>query len=694
MLLAAPVSWGIVHFFCPVLSLLVPPTRELYAKVIQVILHTYTRMIGSVLVACFALGVHMGKREIRVLQFCLQLVLCGAVFGACGASQGGGAGGRDGGVGANDANSAVDGLSLSGIPGLKSIRVDPPTASVAVERGKTTTVRFKAFGAFEGKPEREITSEVFWQSDNLGRASLDQTGLATTSSNGGGPVTVFASSGIIQGKALLSLKYSETIVDGAVTSPVPIDTPSKFATAAMDVALAPQIVYPASGVLLPPNLAGVEIHFRPKASNKLFELQFTSPYLDLKVYTRCEAPPGITGCIYTASKEAWLALTTANRGGGDVSVVVRGMDEVGKGKGESTSITMSFSRDDLLGAVYYWSTTDRAVKRWDFGSTTQTVADAIVTGKEVDGGCPGCHALSRDGNKMVVSTNGQNDGRLLLFDLKTKAALAPFPLAQRSQFESWNQSGSQFVGIYGDELDVKKNPGLGHLMFFDGATGMVQSMIKPGAYLPDHPDWSADGNKIVFTTIGKHKTDQKSHQAGLAMVTAEGTGWSEAKELLPTLPGKNRYYPAVSPSSDFLAYNESVCPGGDENSGDCDLDMDPSSKLWGMYFQGGKGSVEFVKANQPGVADEGNTDITNSYPKWSPFVFQLTEERKLMWLTFTSRRAYGLRGNKVLLWMVGIEPSSLAAGKDPSFTAFALPFQDLNSANHIGQWTSRIPVGE
>ena len=51
---------------------------------------------------------------------------------------------------------------------------------------------------------------------------------------------------------------------------------------------------------------------------------------------------------------------------------------------------------------------------------------------------------------MVVSANGQGDGRLLLWDIANNKALQPYPLAQRSQFESWNSDGTQFVGVYGD----------------------------------------------------------------------------------------------------------------------------------------------------------------------------------------------------------------------------------------------------
>ena len=636
----------------------------------------------------------MRKRHLVVVNVFFALL----TVSGCGADRGSGAGGGGNGAGAAGGNSVgdggtrVDGGGLVGIPGLKSIRVDPADVVVTVQKGKPATVKFKAFGTFEGKPEREITDEVKWLADNPGRAMVDPTGTAVTASNIGGLVHIVALSGVLRGQANLTLKYSEVMIDTTALTPVPADTPDKFAAAPVVATAAPELVYPDTGVLLPPNLAGVEVHFRPKATSKLFELHFTSPFTDLKVYTRCTAPAGITGCIYTPSREAWQVLTTANRGGGEVKVLVRGMDEAGTGKGESASISMAFSSDDLLGAVYYWSTTEEAVKRWDFGSTTQKMADSIVTGKDVKGACPGCHALSRDGNKMVLSTGGQKDGKVLLFDLKTKAATVPYPLMQRSQFESWNPTGTQFVGIYGDESDLAKNPGYGHLMMFDGASGLVQSMVKPAPFLPDHPDWSPDGTKIIFTTIGKHNTDQKSHKAGLAYVTADGTSWGAAKELIAYSASTNRYYPAISPTRDFIAFNESKCPPGNENSDQCDLDMDPSSKLWGMYWNGKP--VEFANANRPGVVDGAKTDVTNSYPKWSPFVFQLNEERRLMWMTFTSQRSYGLRGSKVLLWMVGVEPAALSAGRDPSFTSFALPFQDLNSSNHIGQWTSRVPVGE
>ena len=47
------------------------------------------------------------------------------------------------------------------------------------------------------------------------------------------------------------------------------------------------------------------------------------------------------------------------------------------------------------------------------------------------------------------------------------------------------------------------------------------------------------------------------------------------------------------------------------------------------------------------------------------------------------------------IWMAAISLDRLAAGGDPSFPAFWLPFQDVAAHNHIAQWVDQIaaPTG-
>src|SRR5207249_4577736 len=96
--------------------------------------------------------------------------------------------------------------------------------------------------------------------------------------------------------------------------------------------------------------------------------------------------------------------------------------------------------------------------------------------------------------------------------------------------------------------------------------------------------------------------------------------------------------------------------------------------------------------------------------------------KHILWVTFSSTRDYGLRvaneGSQFFncyppvspedssgdhakpfdpsctqpqIWMAAITLEDLAAGGDPSFPAFWLPFQDYNAHNHIAQWVETVP---
>ena len=119
-----------------------------------------------------------------------------------------------------------------------------------------------------------------------------------------------------------------------------------------------------------------------------------------------------------------------------------------------------------------------------------------------------------------------------------------------------------------------------------------------------------------------------------------------------------------------------------------------------MKPEAGATEIALAHANAPGPTDPG-TALTNSWPRWAPFVFQRTEDpdTHLVWITFSSTRRYGLRtppgssGEAMsgsFLWMAAVDPDRAAAGEDPSYQAFCLPFQDLDTSNHIAQWTEEV----
>jgi hypothetical protein len=600
--------------------------------------------------------------------------------------------------------------------GASSLTITPTTATMTVTNSAPAqTQQYSVSGQVNGQTV-DLTTEVLYAVSPSGVVTIDKNGLATSTGTRGGVVTVTASSGAVSATATLTVYYTFTGTDPGMTGSITNDPSSIFSTTDNDTARSPSLVYPNDGVLFPPNITGIEIHFTPGANNTLFEVSLSGQYATVNAFVRCVAM-GTSGCIYQPDPGLWTAISSANAGQGAVSLVVRGTDDTGTSVGDSAPFHMQFSKDNIDGALYYWTTSGKsAVMRWDFSGSTQSAQAYLTPANTGVTSCIGCHALAPDGSKMVVSANGQGDGRLLLWDIANNKALQPYPLTQRSQFESWNSDGTQFVGVYGDKQSTTNYNQAGpvNLNLFDGMTGMVTSTIALGGLRGDHPDWSKSTdapNTIVFTSADPTAatSDQRPATGGIDYVQYDGAAWGAPQTLVPSVLGKNRYYPAIAPDGDLVVYDESTCTTVPAAAGlapdkSCDADTDATATMFlTSISSGGSAPIPLTNANSPGVADGTTTALTNSFPKWAPFVEQLTEQQQLVWLTFSSTRQYGLRAppassassdeTKIgtLVWMVGIIPS--VGGGDPSYTAFCLPFQDITTSNHIAQWAKYFLTG-
>ncbi|MBM7117727.1 hypothetical protein [Archangium primigenium] len=652
------------------------------------------------------------------------------------AGTGGDGGGSNGGGGS-------DGGADAGVA-LKSLTLSPPSPILTISGSTAAVQKFSVVGLYTDGHTEDLTSQAFFRVEDP-RLGTFSGATFTSSTTVGGTSNVHARVDTASVSTDVRVQLNQKATDSNPGSAsVPVNPDTRFG-GTVDAARKPAIVYPSDKVMVPPNLGQLEVHFTPgPTTNTLFELRFINDITDVRVYLRCYLPSGVTlpagisrGCIYTPDATVWKFLAESNRGGQLVTLALRATDDAGTSVGVADPISLQFARAEIKGALYYWTTRPDqvGVMRYDFAGTGPQSATSMLTKNNINSsgvGCVGCHSLSRNGKKMVAAVeqgnleDGYNEGQVAL--IKDLASYAPdagtgsaagiaLSSKYQSAFESWNPDGSKFVGVYSGDNATRFG-----LQLFNGDTGAYESQIdNTGTYEhpATHPDWSADGKSIAYTAVGYTgfpSQNRRTFTGAIHLVKAEGAGWSAPLTVAPSVPltasnayAKHRYYPAIAPDNSFLVFNESTCPQNSDTSQYCNGDTDPSATLWAAKLEANAALVELKNANKPGPTDDKDgagaflKNLTNSYPKWSPFVTQgnTGARSRLMWMTFSSSRNYGLRktpeasgaseaDKSTLLWMAAVDPDKVLAGEDGSYVAFALPFQDITTSNHIAQWAQYL----
>lgn len=619
----------------------------------------------------------------------------------------GGCGGNIGGE-ADDADATGGDAGSPDLDGLAELRVEPADVALVVDGSEPASQDYTAIGEFDDGRTADLTAAASFSLSDGGLGSFEGPTLSTTPHRGG-RARVSASAGGVEGSADLTVRIERAAEDPEADLP---DNPEDaFDGAEEDEGMRPEVVYPAPGVMVPPNLRDLEIHFVPPDGGDLFELDFASETTDIQVYTTCALEIG-GGCVYSPSEEVWGWLADSNRDG-RVELTVTAADEAGEAKGASEGREVAFSSDDIRGAIYYWTTLDdggddTAIVRFDVGRS-EGEPETLITEDQADDNCVGCHALSRDGTKMFTAADGGTDGRTLLTDVATGDELADFDSTPNNAFASWAPGGNEFVGVFAND-NYEGDGFIGYdLNVFEGRTGddfdtgELLYSIDVGGTQGDpshHPDWSPDGDRITFgRVLGATGSDGSlafGEQVQLGVVEREGDGegegegaWSAPFFVTSPEEGENTYFPTFSPEGDLIAYNRSTCPDG-ENGGRCDAHADENADIYVIAPEEGAEPVPLEEANTP--RGGGGDEIMNSFPKWTPFTFERTGEfgDRLFWMSFASNRDYGLRDaggeHDTILWMTAVDPDAALSGEDPSWPAFAIPFQELDTDNHTAQW--------
>jgi WD40-like Beta Propeller Repeat len=432
------------------------------------------------------------------------------------------------------------------------------------------------------------------------------------------------------------------------------------------------VVYPPDGVVVPPNMKSIEFHFTPAAGQTLFEIKFQAPSKSLAIYTTCNAVGG--GCVYQTNGTFWSNLVEYARGTVPVTYTIRGVNGSSPGPvGSSASRTIAFSGQDLMGGIYYWDTAG-SIQRYDFGIPTVPAKTYLTQAQAGGAFCVGCHVMSRQGDRMLVGKDFPSQSPYALIDVATKNQFQVngTPLAGQASHFSFSPNGEYFLESAGIKIAMRR--------IFDGAY-ITSEVVKPGTM----PDWAPNGITMVYA---KPQVAIPFGNPGVASASLEtmdwnGTAWGQPKTLVP-FGGQNNYYPTYSPTGDWVLFVRS--PGDHESFSnvkpDPDTGQQPDGELWVVSSNGGQ-AFRLSTASDPGAL---------SWPKWAP-VRNDYHGGQILWATFSSPRAYGLRlanGQRHQIWMIGFDLQKAAAGQDPSLPAFWFPYQSIASGNHIAQWATEV----
>ena len=181
-----------------------------------------------------------------------------------------------------------------GVPqDIATMRIEPADSVLVVQRGQSATVSFRAFATMQvGGGEVEITNRtVFYVPDNylVGEfpadgSSLFTTRLPTSSADPpqrGGKLTIQAMAASTDNPiTTVTTTLTVKIIDSGsaaagtpgATPAIPSDPGPEF-TGRTAQPSPPSLVYPNDGVLLPPNMQQMEVHFQPGSkTGELYEI--------------------------------------------------------------------------------------------------------------------------------------------------------------------------------------------------------------------------------------------------------------------------------------------------------------------------------------------------------------------------------------------------------------------------------------
>lgn len=560
--------------------------------------------------------------------------------------------------------------------GASNLALSPASATVAAGQAQAFTASATVNGA-----TTDVTGQVSWtatRDDDSPVGTFTGPGQLQTAGGVGGQVTVTATDGCLTATATLTITLDTTIAagDGGVLAGDFSGTLDTTTTASL-----PRLVYPHDGTRFPRNIYKVLFQWQ-RAGHSRFRLVFSGPGSTTTVLTDGVHPlcPGTTNACWEADAAAWLAIAGSNAGA-EVQLQVDGVTTAGGPVFRGPAITLGFSRRDVRGAIFYWSTTSAGIRR---ATVSDSAPEPYLVGKPVpsvlDGGavvqCVACHTVSRSGRKLFAGTKTSLATGLFVYDVTLTPPPTPVITTQIQTrdkgFGTFSPDDARVVATVGDKL-----------VEFDSTT--AQRIVELPLAKGTNPDWSPTGDELAYST----QAGDSPGGAALAVIARTDGGWGPSRVLVPA-GMQTTLFPSYAPDGRHLAYVRGKGGHGDK-----------TFQLWLIEADGGS-PTELLAANRKvnnclGIACDGgftNGQYENTMPTWAP-------PGDLDWVAFNSMRPYGVvfpTGGTQQIWVAAIDRSKVGQRHadgglvDPSYPAFRFAFQDLNENTHRAFWTLDVRV--
>jgi hypothetical protein len=562
----------------------------------------------------------------------------------------------------DDGGSGDDGVVTA------ALSIAPALSELVIENGVAARQAFTATLTSSDGTTRDVTAETRFAIAAV-YGGFDANRLAAVTA---GRAEVTAMHGGAFATANVTVRVRSVRIDPAL----PATVASLFA-GVDDPALAPQIVYPPLDSIMPRNLGDFEVHWTDRHANTVFEVSLTTELSDVRIYV-----PGGNGLTAQGPMASWAAFRPAEwlAAVGLESAVtyqLRGVNLAVPGVvGAAAPRTLRLSGQDMDGALYYWASATTAsaigVFRHNMAHPGQPAEEFLTTSK-TGGTCIACHVLSRDGTRMAITYQRDGDlpGPSTMVDVASRAVASP---TQVWSFGTFTPDNAQLLAVQAGRLFVR-----------DAVTQVALATMPttPANAKVTHPDLSPDGKHLVYVRPVGSNTDFDFQQGHIYVRSYDAATRTFGSERPLVSDGQNNFYPSWSPDGAWILFNRN--PFG--NAYD-----DRDTSAWVVKADGSQPPVELARANQ-------TLGLTNSWARWAPFAQTLGGTIEPMyWVTMSSKRDFGVRlrntglaqrVRRAQLWMTPFFPARAAQRTDPSAPAFRLPFQNLESSNHLAQWTER-----